>query len=134
MRLLTGVILLLVLAIVPVCPAHAQAGDPGFTVERFVIAGSIDDREPVGIVDAFSSATEQVYCFLEARDITEDTSVTFVWSLDGREEAAITLPLRQGQRWRTYSSKRLGGRTGLWTVDLQDSTGSIVQTASFSVE
>ncbi len=49
-----------------------QEGAPLFTVARLVIAGSVENREPVGIVDAFSSTTEKVYCFLEARDIAED--------------------------------------------------------------
>ena len=134
MKRLPAVILLLALAIVPACPSHSQEGGEKFTVERFVVAGSIEDREPVGIVDAFSSATEQVYCFLDARAITEDTSVTFSWSVDGKEQAAITLPIRQGERWRTWSSKKLGGQTGLWTVELQDAAGTKIQSTSFTVE
>ena len=49
--------------------AEEQAGmsDPAFSVARLVVAGSIEEREPVGVVNAYSASTEKVYCFLEAR-------------------------------------------------------------------
>ncbi len=111
-----------------------QESAPAFTVGRLVIAGSIEDREPVGIVNVFASATEKVYCFLEAQDIAEDTSVTFVWYFGEKEMAKVELPLSQGSRWRTYSSKRLAGLKGDWKVELQDAAGAVLQTVEFKVE
>ena len=105
-----------------------------FTVERFVVAGSIENIEPVGIVDAFSSATEKVFCFLEARDISEDTSVSFVWYLGDTKKATVDLPIKAGKRWRTYSSKKLGGQKGEWKVELQDVNGTVQRTLTFTVE
>ena len=105
-----------------------------FTVERFVIAGSVDNREPVGIVNAFSSSTEQVYCFLEARDISEDTTVNVVWYHSEKEMARVALLLREGKRWRTYSSKQLRGLAGEWKVELQDAYDTVIETVTFTVE
>jgi hypothetical protein len=110
------------------------AGDPGFNIARLVIAGSVEDLEPVGVVNAYSSSTEKVYCFLEARDIAEDTKIFFVWYHEDKNSATVELLLRKGSRWRTYSSKKLAGRTGNWTVELQDADGNLLETVAFSVE
>jgi hypothetical protein len=105
-----------------------------FEIGRFVIAGSINGREPFGIVDVFSSSTEKVYCFLEARDITENTAVSFVWYHEDNEMDAVELPIYKGSRWRTHSSKKIGNQTGDWRVELQDVNGSVLETATFTVE
>lgn len=109
-------------------------GGAGFNITRLVIAGSVEDLEPVGTVNAFSSSTEKVYCFLEAKDIIEDTEIVFLWYHEGKNKAVVTLPLRKGSRWRTYSSKKLGGLTGAWTVELQANDGNVLETVTFTVE
>ncbi|MEC4675949.1 MAG: DUF2914 domain-containing protein [Nitrospirota bacterium] len=118
-------------------PASAMQGDmednPGFTVSRMVIAEGIDDREPVGTAETFSSDTEKVYCFIEARDITEDTTVSFVWYFDEKEMARIDLPLKKGWRWRTYTSKKLAGLQGKWRVELEDTDGNLIDLVEFEV-
>ncbi len=121
------------------CAAFAAGGETAadetvFTIQRFVIAGSVEDREPVGVVNAFASTTEKVYCFLEAGNITKDTTVSFVWYHGDKKMATVTLPLRKGSRWRTYSSKKLGGLKGDWKVELQDAGGNVIETVAFSVE
>jgi len=57
-----------------------------------VVAESIEDREPAGIAETFSADTEKVYCFIEAKDIAADTTVSFVWYFDETEMARIDLP------------------------------------------
>ncbi len=114
--------------------AENAAAEPGFNIARFVIAGSVEGSEPVGAVNVFSSSTEKVYCFLEARDIAEDTKIFFVWYRDDANMATVELSLRKGPRWRTFSSKKLAGRTGNWTVELQDADGNLLETVAFSVE
>ncbi|GBD97273.1 MAG TPA: DUF2914 domain-containing protein [Nitrospirae bacterium] len=131
-------IVALSISLVPVSLTFAESGDqeasPVFKIERLVIAGSIDNREPVGVVNVFASSTEKVYCFLEAGNIEENTTVSFVWYYGEKEVARIELPLKQGSRWRTYSSKKLGGRTGDWKVELQDAGGAVLETVEFRVE
>jgi hypothetical protein len=75
-----------------------------------------------------------VYCFLEAADIKENTSVSFVWYYGEEEKAKVTLPLEKSSRWRTYSSKKLGGLRGNWKVVLQDSNSAALQSVEFTVE
>jgi hypothetical protein len=116
--------------------AEEQAGmpDQAFSIARMVIAGSIEDREPVGVVNAYSASTEKVFCFLETGDVKSETMVSFVWYHGDTKKAAVELPLGISPRWRTYSSKKLGGLTGEWKVELHDSGGSVLKTVSFTVE
>ena len=131
-------IVALSISLVPLSLTFAESGDqeasPVFKIGRLVIAGSIDNREPVGVVNVFASSTEKVYCFLEAGEIEEDTTVSFVWYYGEKETARVEVPLKQGSRWRTYSSKKLGGRTGDWKVELQDAGGAVLETVEFRVE
>jgi hypothetical protein len=113
--------------------ADSQTGSP-FEIGQFVIARSIDNRVPVGIVNVISSSTEKIYCFLEARDVKEDTAVSLVWYHDDKEIASVELPIYRGSRWRTYSSKKLGDLRGNWKVDLQDVNGKVLETLGFTVE
>jgi hypothetical protein len=105
-----------------------------FNIGRFVIAGSIGNKEPIGIVNAFSSSTEKAYCFLEARDITEDTAINLVWFHNYNKVATVELPIKKGVRWRTHSSKRLMGLRGIWKVELQDLNGTVLETIAFMVK
>ena len=111
-----------------------EAGEQIFQIARLVIAGSVDNLEPVGVVDAFAASTEKVYCFLEAHQIRDDTTASFVWFHGETRVAAVDLPLRKGARWRTYSSKKLGGRTGDWRVEIHDAAGNVLEVVGFTVE
>ncbi len=111
-----------------------DAENASLIISRLVIAGSIEDREPVGVVNAFSASTEKVYCFLEAKEILEVTTVSFVWYYGDTKTATVELPIGISPRWRTYSSKKLGGRTGEWKVELQDAGGNVLDSVAFTVE
>jgi hypothetical protein len=113
--------------------AAAATYESGFTVERFVAAGGVEGREPVGVADTFPAGQEEVYCFLEAGEVTDDTTVSFLWYHEGKEVARVTLPLGAGPRWRTWSSKKIAGRTGQWTVELRDMAGTPVKSITFTV-
>lgn len=112
---------------------HAES-DSYFTVSRLEIAGSIENLKPVGVVDIFAASTEKVYCFLEATAIEQDTTVSFIWYHRDKKMAIVNLPLKKGAKWRTYSSKRLGGLKGEWRVELQDADSNLLQTVGFTVE
>ena len=107
--------------------------DPGFAIKRMVVAAGVVEREPVAVGVTFSAATETVYCFLEAAAIERDTTVHFVWYHEKAEVARVALPLSAGRRWRTFSSKKIAGRQGEWRVDLQEESGIILNSVSFTV-
>ena len=108
--------------------------DPGFTIARMVMCESIADKEPANTTDVFSADMEKVYCFLEAKEIENDTTVTFVWYFESKEMARVSLPLTKGKRWRTYANKKLAGLKGTWQVELQESSGIVLNTISFQVQ
>ena len=108
--------------------------DPGFTVSRMVMCEKISDREPYNITDTFSDNSETVFCFLEAKNIEIDTTISFVWYFEGQEKARVTLPLQRGRRWRTFSSKKLGNLKGSWTVELQEESGIVLSSVPFQVQ
>jgi hypothetical protein len=112
-----------------------QSAEPApFSVSRMVVAEGVQDREPQKVAETFPASTEKVYCFVEAADISEDTEVSFVWYHGDKEMLKTTLPLKKGHRWRTYAYKNLHGLAGEWKVELQDSTGKEIKSASFKVE
>jgi hypothetical protein len=105
-----------------------------FDVGRLVVCEQVQDREPVGVSGTFSSETTRVYAFLEALNISADADVDFVWYHAGSELTRVTLPVRQGSRWRTYASKNLYDLTGTWWVEVQDETGAVIGSVQFEVE
>jgi hypothetical protein len=115
--------------------AESQTGTSHpFTIERMVVATGVEDREPVGVAEKFPQSTEKVYCFIEAKDVTEDTKVEVVWFHSGNKLHTYELGLQKGSRWRTFAYKNLRGMTGEWKVELKDSAGNTIQSLSFLVE
>jgi len=128
-----GILVAAILTLSFLSPA-ASMDDPGFKIERMVMCEGIAGREPVAVSDTFSADTEEVYCFLEAGNIDQDTTISFVWYLEDREMARVSLPLVRGKRWRTYASKKIAGLKGNWKVELQDSSGIILHSVTFKVQ
>lgn len=112
----------------------ALAADPGFQLQRMVVAAAVEEREPVGEADLFSRQLERVFAFIETRRIERDTEVTFVWLRNDREVARIPLEIRQGNRWRTFSSITLANRPGDWRVELHDAAGNRLEAVEFIVQ
>jgi len=108
--------------------------DPGFVISRMLMCKTVSDNEPVHPSETFSIDVGTVYCFLEATEIEKDTTISFVWHYENMEMARITLPLQKGKRWRTYSSKKLDGLQGNWTVELVEASGIVLNTISFQVQ
>lgn len=135
-KLLAPILAFTVITISFILSSTFAQEDREFNVARMVVSAGIEDREPVGVAETFisSTATEKVYCFLEAKDITEDTNISFVWYFEEKEKARVTLPLFQGSRWRTYSTKNLAGLKGDWKVELQNANGIILKTVKFTVQ
>jgi hypothetical protein len=128
--LLTALLLLPALS-----SAIAQEGGSALmTISRFLTCQAVEDHEPVGSTDTFTAGTETAYAYLEATAISADVAISFVWYHGSNEVARVPLSVRQGNRWRTYSNKKLAGRTGAWRVEIQDSTSAVLASVDFTVE
>jgi hypothetical protein len=112
----------------------ASASESTITIDRIVVSESMENKEPVGAAEIFSAAVGKVYCFIEATNINEDTPISFVWYFHGNQMAKVDMNIKKGDRWRTYSSKNLGGLKGDWKVEIQNQNGSILKLAEFKVE
>lgn len=117
-----------------VAPAKAEAKHELFTVARLVVAKGVQDKEPVDVSDVLPASTDKAYCFLEAKDISEDTEVEFVWYLGTNEMRATKVNLQKGPRWRVYVNKTINGQRGDWRVDLRDANRTVIKSAAFKVE
>jgi len=115
-------------------PAASEAQESGLTVSRMVMAGSVENREPVGTAESFPASQDKVYCYVELKDITEDMNITFDWSLGEKDMGKVTQQVKKSSRWRTWSNKSINGMKGDWTVDLMNDAGDILKSASFKVE
>ncbi|MDH3393133.1 MAG: DUF2914 domain-containing protein [Desulfobulbaceae bacterium] len=106
-----------------------------FSIARMVVSTDIVNKEPVlGSNETFPLSLGKVYCFLEAREITEDTEIKFVWIHEGVRQATIPLKIKKGWRWRTYSSKKLGNLSGNWMVEIHDEEGKVLDSINFIVQ
>jgi hypothetical protein len=111
-----------------------KAPASGLTVSRMEIAGSVENREPVGIAATFPASQEKVYCYVELKDVPKDTTITFAWTFGQNETDKVTQQVKKSSRWRTWGNKSLAGRKGDWKVDLLDESGAVLKSATFKVE
>jgi hypothetical protein len=125
---------------VPATPASpgmtpaAPVPTASLTIARMEIAGSVENREPVGIATSFPATQEKVYCYLEFKDVPQDTSITYVWTHGQNEMGKVTQQVKKSSRWRTWANKSIGGMTGDWKVDVLDESGAMLKSATFKVE
>jgi hypothetical protein len=112
----------------------SKAPASSLTVSRMEIAGSVENREPVGIAASFPATQEKVSCYVELKDIPQDTTITFVWTLGENEMGKVPQQVKKSSRWRTWSNKTINGMKGNWKVDVLDEAGAVLKSAAFKVE
>ncbi|HUI68163.1 MAG TPA: DUF2914 domain-containing protein [Nitrospirota bacterium] len=117
-------------ATTPAAPVPAE----GLTISRMEIAGSVENREPVGIAASFPATQEKVYCYLEFKDVPQDTTITYVWTLGQNDMGKVTQQVKKSSRWRTWANKSIGGMKGDWKVDVLDESGAVLKSATFKIE
>jgi len=135
-----GVLLLVVAALLawdgiyPVFGQEKAKEGAGLAIARAVVGTGVENREPVGVAEAFPATTEKVYCFLEAVNVPKDMEISVIWFHGQKEMRKIVLPLKTGLKWRTYAFKNLGGLKGDWKVEIQDPEGKSLKSLTFKVE
>jgi hypothetical protein len=136
--------ILILAGVLLICPAAfgqersqgeaSSKKEKNLTLARMVAAAGVESREPLGAAERFSAQTERVYCFIEARDISEDVELTLRWYAGDKPVGEILLPLKQGAKWRTWAYKNLHGRKGDWKVEAATPDGKILKEIFFRVE
>ncbi len=104
-------------------------------VKRFLLSGSISNREPKGELNeiSFTDGSAAVWAFSEITN-QKGSRLKYVWLHDGHQIA--TVPVKVGSnRWRSYSSKIINqSMSGAWRVELQDSKNRLMAGADFFLE
>ena len=112
-------------------PAFAEG--ESFTVTEMVITSKIIKGKPVDSIKRLSSGTDKnLYCFtrLVAPEGVEG-NIKHLWYKGDEKVAEFTLPVK-GEKWRTYSKKRiLKGWAGEWRVEVVDDSGKLLKTVKF---
>lgn len=108
--------------------AHAACDDVSLTRAQLVRA--ISDREPVG--PGVSNVSPDDYALYAFTEITgaNGREITHTWFHDNQQAAAVTLAIG-ADRWRTWSSKRLGfRRDNNWRVEIRLDDDCLLATLS----
>jgi len=106
----------------------AAAACNGATLERALLVRGISGREPVGPpVTSVSADDSALYAFTEVTGARGER-ITHTWFHDNQEAASVTLTIG-ADRWRTWSSKRLGfRRDDNWRVEIRLADGCLLAT------
>ncbi len=122
-------ILVALLGIVLIVGSKATAQESG-VVAKSAFTTEIVDREPVNDLDSVSTDIKQIYFFTDIRNMSGNR-VTHRWLHSGETRAEVSFNVG-GPRWRVHSSKNLAPEwVGDWTVEVVDSSGSIIHKDSF---
>lgn len=108
--------------------------DPNFTIKKVVVAKDVQNRQPVGVSDTFSSAIGKVYCHILATDIKRDSEIVVTWYYAEKKIHTYKLPLKKGTSWRTFAYKNISGKKGNWRVVIRDPERHIYKSAPFTVK
>jgi len=107
-------------------------GEP-IEITELVITSKIVKGKPVDSIKRLSSNSDKnLYCFtrLVAPEGAEG-NIKHLWYKGDEKVAEFTLPVK-GQKWRTYSKKRiLKGWAGEWRVEVVDESGKLLKTVNF---
>ena len=104
-------------------------------VTELVITSKIVKGKPVDSIKSLSSNSDKsLYCFtrLVAPEGTLG-NIKHLWYKGDEKVGEYTLPVK-GQKWRTYSRKRIPkGWAGEWRVEVVDESGKLLKTVKFTM-
>lgn len=102
-------------------------------VTQFVMCEGLDNRQPVGISNSFSSSIARVYCYIKIVGATQVTTITHTWYYKNTVKAQVKLSVQPGT-WRTWSAKNMIPEwKGQWRVDASDASGFIIGSVKFQL-
>jgi uncharacterized cupredoxin-like copper-binding protein len=122
--------LCMILATVLFLGGTAAAGE----VNRAQFTTSIDDREPVSMIDSLdSSVGNSISFFTEISDMAGQT-VTHQWMHQDKIMFEKTFEVK-AERWRIWTSKTLiPDWTGTWTVNVLDNERVLLASKTFEYQ
>jgi hypothetical protein len=102
------------------------------TTATAVVCTGVENRAPVGAADSFAAGVGSLACFSEVHGGAG--KVVHVWFHGDKELAKIELSV-QGERWRTWSQKKIpAAMTGAWHVEVRSEDGTVLAKAEFTIK
>ncbi|MCX7337883.1 MAG: DUF2914 domain-containing protein [Alphaproteobacteria bacterium] len=115
----------------PVATHASAASDCHTSLNRFVLATSVQHKEPVDVKENFTTLDGHIVAFADLNNHKGD-HVTFQWKHEGHEYLSYKAKLGNSPHWRT--SSHITARPGHWTVSVIAENGQVLKEAAFSVE
>jgi hypothetical protein len=102
------------------------------TTATAVVGTGVENRAAVGAAERFPATVGSLTCVSEV--LGGAGKVVHVWIHGDKELASIELAVK-GERWRTWSTKRiLPAWTGAWRVEVRAEDGTVLAKAEFTIE
>lgn len=110
-------------------------GDVGLVNMKFATQVDRDTRKPVNENTVFSRTENRLYCWLVLSNMAEEeTQVRLFWKREGQVVSDINLRVgKHTSHWRTWAYIKPHS-VGQWEVELQDMSGRVFGSGSFTVE
>jgi len=109
----------------------SAAGAGGLQVVEAKAAGGVTEREAVDESSTFS-AGDQVTIWAAIRNTESAGDIKMVWFANDKEVTTVDIEIGQSWRWRTWSKSKVWA--GDWKVEIQDGSGTVLETVEFSVK
>ncbi len=122
-----------VLAILTSAAFPLPADDSPLKVVEMEVCEEVVDRVCQGTSRSFGPDVASVSFFTRVDGSTGEAFVTHVWIFEGKEVRRVKLPVKAAT-YRTWSSKRVKGLPGKWTVQVFDPVGRSLGEVDFIVE
>lgn len=113
-------------------PVNKQevAANAHISLNRFVLATGIEQREPRNAKENFTTADGKVFAFADLNSKGHD-HVVFQWKHEGKEHAKFSAKVSDSARWRTFS--HVSALPGNWSVAIVDKNGAVLKEMNFNV-
>lgn len=109
--------------------ASLWAAEPQATA---VVCTGVENREPQGVAEQFSSQVGALYCFSQVKNY--EGTILHVWFYGEKEVARVELAVK-GERFRTWSKKRIPPSwAGAWRVEVRTAEDKVLAEARFTVQ
>ncbi len=119
--------------LVALAPSLAHADDAPATTVSFVsgqFGDHVEQGKPAGDTTAIFTAKKAVYG-VDVANGGEPTTVTLVWTLDGKEVQRQSLDVGRSPHWHTWGMRPLGDAKKV-DVEILDASGHSLKTDTVS--
>lgn len=118
------------------CPPSTGFGEealPGNSLRVEIQIGTgVENRQPTGVSNEFPANVPMLVGWSKVEGASSPIEIRHVWSYEGREQSAVTLPVTSPS-FRTWTRKSIHGQAGRWTLDVKDANGNVIASKDVQV-